>query len=114
MTTDGFVERAQRELSAEALSGLRVYHAEAEHGTVVFMPIIKRMGAQVQWTARTYIKGTSGPLPASRASLKAIGAPDDWVEKSRAFLEALQQQFPALPQSFPERRALGTGEAGVL
>ena len=114
MVMDGFVERARRELSAEELSGLRVYHAQTERGSVVFMPIIRKMGQQVQWTARVYIKGTSGPLPASRASLRAIAAPDSWGEKTKSFLEALQQEFPALPQSFPEQRALGTGESGAL
>ena len=63
MATDGFVERARRELSAEELSGLRVFHAETEKGSVVFMPIIRKMSQQVQWTANA--KGTIRTQPTS-------------------------------------------------
>ena len=110
MAMDNFIERARQELSAEELGGLRAYQANTERGSVVFMPIIRK-GQQVQWTARTYIRGAMGPVPVSRASLKAINAPDDWVDKSRAFLDALQREHPALPQMFPERRSLGMGES---
>ena len=109
MTMDNFIETARRELSAEELAGLRAYQANTDRGSVVFMPIIRK-GQRVQWTARTYIRGAMGPVSVSRASLKAIGAPEDWTDKSRAFLDALQREYPALPQSFPERRALSGGE----
>jgi hypothetical protein len=105
---DNFIERGRRELSAEELGGLRAYQASTDRGSVVFMPIIRK-GQQVQWTARTYIKGAMGPVSVSRASLRAIGAPEDWADKSRSFLDALQREYPALPQAFPERRALPEG-----
>ena len=105
-----FLERAKRELAAGELAGLRTYSADAERGRLLFMPIIRRMGAQVQWVSRIQIKGAIGPLPTSRASLKAIGAPDDWFDKAKNFQNALQQEFPALPEAGHERRALGEGE----
>ena len=110
MTQPDFLENLRRELSAEELSGLRVYQANTDRGSVLFMPIIRGFGQQVQWTSRVHIKVVMGPLPATRASLKAIGAPNDWADKGRMFLEALQSQFPALPQAFPDRRSLTAGE----
>ena len=86
-----------------------VYQANTDRGSVTFMPIIRGMGSQVQWTARVHIKGASGPVPLSRASLRAIGAPYDWTEKSRSFGEAHQREYPALPQTFREREALPSG-----
>ncbi len=103
-----FMERARRELSAEELAGLRVYQASTDRGSVLFMPVIKGMGREVRWMGRVHIKGAAGPVPVSRASLQAIGAPPDWVEKSRTFLQALQSEYPALT-GFPERRALPEG-----
>ena len=110
MTQPDFLENVRRELSAEELSGLRVYQANTDRGSVLFMPIIRGFGRQVQWTSRVHIKGAIGPLPATRASLKAIGAPDDWADKSRTFLDALQREYPAVPQAFPDRRSLTAGE----
>ena len=106
-----FVERARRELSAEELSGLRVYSATTEGGRVIFMPIIRGFGRQVHWQARAHIKGASGPLPVTNATLKAIGAPEDWGPKSKAFLEALRSEYPSLGPGFPERKALGEGDS---
>ena len=109
MVTDQFLEKVRRELSAEELGGLRAYHAGADQGSVLFMPIVRKFGQEIRWTARVHLKGAMGPLPVSKASLKAIGAPDDWAGKSRAFLDALQSEYPALPQTFPERQALPEG-----
>jgi len=50
--TEEFIERARRELSVEEVAGLRVYEASTDRGVVIFMPIIKGMGRQVQWIAR--------------------------------------------------------------
>ena len=58
---------------------------------------------------RVHLKGAAGPLPVSRASLKAIGAPPDWAEKSKTFLEALQADYPALGTGIPDRAALPEG-----
>ena len=41
-----------------------------------------------------HLKGAMGPVPISKASLKAIGAPDDWADNSSSFLEALQSGVP--------------------
>ena len=101
-----FVERARRELSAEELSGLRAYQASTENGSVLFMPVIKRMGQDIRWTARVHLKGAAGPVPLNRASLRAIGAPDSWADKSRAFVETLEREYPAIPAAFPEQKAL--------
>ena len=110
MTQPDFLQNAKRELSAEELSGLRVYQANTDRGSVLFMPIIRGFGQQVQWTSRVHLKGAMGPLPATRASLKAIGAPDDWADKGRMFLEALQSEYPAIPEAFPKRNGLNAGE----
>ena len=59
--------------------------------------------------ARTYIKGAMGPVRVSRASLHAIGAPEDWSAKSKEFLAALQSRYPALSPGFPDRRELPAG-----
>lgn len=108
-----FLERVRRELSAEEVAALKTYSAQTERGRILFMPIIRK-GQQVQWTARVHVNGAAGPLPATRATLRAIGAPDDWSDKSRSFLHALQAEFPALPGAFGERRALGSGESEAL
>ncbi len=103
-----FLERAKHELSAAELSGLTVYQASTDRGSVLFMPVIKGMGREVRWMGRVHIKGAAGPLPISRATLQAISAPDDWADKAKTFLQALQSEYPALP-AFPERRALPEG-----
>ena len=105
-----FLERAKRELSAQEVAGLKTYSAQVDGGRLLFMPVIRKMGAEIQWVSRVQVKGAMGPLPTSRASLKAIGAPDDWADKSRTFLDALQEQYPALPNSFHDRRRLSSGE----
>ena len=112
--TPDFLERVKRELSAEEVAGLKTYSAQTERGKVLFMPIIRKLGAQVQWVSRVYVRGAIGALPATRASLKAIGAPDDWFEKSKAFQDALQREYPALPGVSGERPALEAGEAERL
>ncbi len=106
-----FLERVKRELSAEEVAGLKTYSAQTERGTLLFIPIIRKFGGQIQWVSRIQVKGAIGPLPTNRAALQAIGAPDDWADKARTFLDALQREYPALPQAFPERPALGTGES---
>ena len=109
-----FLERVKRELSAEELAGLRTYSADTERGRLLFMPIIRRMGAQVQWVSRIQVKGAVGPLPTTKASLRAIGAPDEWFDKAKAFQDALQREYPALPNSGSERRALESGDSDRL
>ena len=110
MTSDnGFADRVRRELSAEEMAGLRAYSASTDAGSVVFVPIIKKFGAEIRWSARVHIKGASGPLPLSRASLRAINAPESWTERSKVFLEALEREHPSLGPGFPERRSLGEG-----
>ena len=105
-----FLDRARRELSAEEVSGLKTYSAQVDGGRLLFMPVIRKMGQAIQWVSRVQVKGAMGPLPTSRASLKAIGAPEEWADKSRAFLDALQKEYPALPTAFSsERRGLGEG-----
>ena len=106
-----FLERVKRELSAEELAGLKTYSAQTERGRLLFIPIIRKMGGQVQWVSRIQVKGAIGPLPANRATLQAIGAPADWADKSRTFLDALQREYPELPQSVPERPALGMADS---
>jgi len=96
MPQNEFLEKARRELTAKELGGLRVYEAQTDKGSVLFMPIIRK-GHQVQWTSRLHIKGAMGPIPVSKASLRAIGAPDDWTDKTRTFLDALQSEYSALP-----------------
>jgi hypothetical protein len=110
MPTKEFLETAKRELSAEELGGLRAYQASTDRGSVIFMPVIRKMGQEIQWTARTYMKGAMGPLPVTKASLKAIGAPPDWNEKAKTFLAALQEEHPALTGVLGERPALGDGQ----
>ena len=104
-----FLERVKRELSVEEIGGLKTYGAQTEGGRRLFMPIIRKMGAEVQWVSRVQVKGAMGPLPTTRASLQAIGAPEDWASKSKTFLEALQREYPALPQGAGESRSLGMG-----
>jgi hypothetical protein len=104
-----FINRAKRELSAQELEGLRAYQASTSRGSVVFMPVIKKMGQEIQWTARTYVKGAMGPLPVNKASLKAIGAPNDWSDKAKTFLAALQEEHPALTGVLGDRPTLGDG-----
>lgn len=108
-TSDGFVDKVRRELSAEEMAGLRAYSASTDAGSVVFVPIIKKFGQEIRWSARVHVKGASGPLPLSRASLRAINAPESWADKSRTFLEALEREHPSLEPGFPERRGLSAG-----
>ena len=103
MSESGFLEKVQRELSAKELEGLRAYSASTDQGSVTFFPIIRKMGQEIRWTGRVHIKGAAGPLPVSKASLKAIGAPPDWADKSRVFLEALQADYPALGAGSSQR-----------
>ena len=104
-----FLEKTRRELSAEELAGLRAYSASADRGSIVFLPVITKMGANIRWSARVHLKGAAGPVPLSRASLKAIGAPENWVERSRVFLQELEREYPSLPATFPDRQALPEG-----
>ena len=90
MAAGDFLEKVQRELSAKELEGLRAYSASTDQGSVTFFPIIKRMGQEIRWTGRVHIKGASGPLPVSKASLKAIGAPPDWADKAKTFLKRIR------------------------
>jgi len=106
----GFLERAKRELSAEEVSGLKTYSASTDRGKLLIMPIIRKMGAEVQWVTRVHIAGASGPLPTNRASLQAIGAPSDWADKAKTFVEALQSEYPALIPGFTDRRSLLEGK----
>ena len=106
-----FLERVKRELSAEELAGLKTYSAQTERGRLLFLPIIRKMGGEVQWVSRVQVKGAVGPLPATRATLQAIVAPPDWPDKARNFLDALQLEYPALPQPVPERPALGMADS---
>ena len=108
-----FLETVKRELSAEEMSGLRVYQATTDRGSVLFMPIIRK-GRQVQWVSRVHIKGAMGPVSTNRASLSAIGAPEDWTDKSRLFLAALQTEYPSLNQGGSERNALAEGASETL
>ena len=112
--TPDFLERVKRELSAEEVAGLKTYSAQTESGRLLFMPIIRKMGGEVQWVSRVQIKGAMGPLPTTRSSLKAIGAPEDWFDKSKSFQDALQREYPALPTAGGERKALEVGEAERL
>ena len=97
-----FLEATQRELTEEELQGLTSYRARADRGSVSFLPIVRGMGQQVQWTARVHIKGAIGPVPVSQASLSAIGAPEDWTEKSVMFLDTLQRKYASLTPRFPD------------
>ena len=109
MAKSDFLERVKKELTAKELSGLRAYHATTENGSIVFMPVIKRFGEEIKWTARVHLKGAMGPVPVSKASLKAIGAPADWAPKASQFLAALQDEYPALSPGLPEQEALPSG-----
>ena len=100
-----FLERVKRELSAQELAELKTFSAHAPRGSVIFVPIIRKFGGQIEWQSRVQIKGAMGPLLTNKATLAAIGAPADWNEKAKGFLEALQAEYPALP-AFPERKAL--------
>lgn len=104
MAQGEFLKKVQEELSSEEIEGLRAYQATADRGSLVIMPIIKGMGREVNWRAFVYVKGAAGPIPNSKASLRAIGAPDDWADKSKAFVDTLQREYPALSPGFPEQR----------
>ena len=95
---------------AEEVAGLKTYSAQTDGGRLLFMPIIRKMGQEIQWVSRVQVKGAMGPLPTSKASLKAIGASDDWADKSRGFLDALKKEYPAFPNSFPDRKGLSSGD----
>ena len=109
MPASDFLEKVRRELTAKELSGLRAYQASTGNGSIVFMPVIKRFGEEIRWTARVHLKGAMGPVPVSKASLRAIGAPADWAPKASQFLAALQDEYPALSPGVPEQDALPSG-----
>ena len=102
--SESFDQRAKHALSAEEVSSLRAYRASATNGSVLFLPRVKRYGEEVVWEARAHVKGAMGPVNATQSALRAIGAPEDWAEKVPAFLKTLQDEFPALPALFPEKR----------
>jgi len=91
------ITKTKRALTVEELTNLRVFKASTPQGSVLFIPRIKKYGQEIVWEARTHVRGAMGPVSTTRASLKAIGAPEDWGEKVPAFLRALQGQFPSLP-----------------
>jgi len=53
-------------------------------------------------------------MTTTSGGLKAIGADESWYEKSQAFLDVLQREYPALPQVAGEPRALKAGESERL
>lgn len=63
----------------------------------MFQPVIRGLGDEVDYEARLYIRGVSGPVRLTRQALKRIGAPTEWYDRSQAFLKALQAYHPQLP-----------------
>lgn len=112
---DQFNDRIKKELTAEELAKARPYAAKAPDGTISIRPIISGHGREVRYEANVYIRGVSGPVRLTRASLDRIGAPEDWFDKAQALLEALQGEFPQLPGGIPEKpgHALMSGEDDI-
>ena len=94
---DEFFKKTRRDLSPEELANIRLYQASAGDGKVVFQPVIRGLGDEVDYQARVYIRGASGPVRLTRQALRRIGAPSEWFEKSQTFLKALQSHHPQLP-----------------
>ena len=92
-----FSNRAQRDLSPEELANLRLYQASTSEGRILFMPVVRRFGEQIEYQARVHVKGAAGPLALTRQTLKRIGAPPDWYDKAQKFLKTLETQNPQLP-----------------
>ena len=92
-----FNRKSQRDLSPEELANLRLFQASTAQGRGLFMPVIRRLGEEVEYQARVHIKGVAGPVRLTRQALKRIAAPADWFEKSQTFLKSLQSQHPQLP-----------------
>lgn len=104
-----FLNRVQRELSAQEIEGLKTYRAVAVRGSLVIMPQIMGYGESVRWECRVYLDGVSGPLHLSDTNIQAIGAPDDWVTKAESFRDSLQRKYSQLPGRFSprDRRTIG-------
>lgn len=103
------------DLNARQLWGLRSFRAEAPDGIILFIPRVQRFGQSVVWETRVHKRGVIGPLRANQETLRAIGAPEDWPGKVRAFQKALQARYPALQLEFaPSEEQLDSGHSKEL
>ena len=49
-----FLQRVKQELSAEGVADLQTYNAQTDRGRPLFIPIIRKMGGQVQWVSKVF------------------------------------------------------------
>ena len=89
-----FLEKAKRELSARDIQELKMYQTTSPTGArLIFMPIVRKWGADVNYSVRVHYPGVSGPLPLSKAALDAGQFPESYLEKSRTFVKALGEHY---------------------
>lgn len=106
-----FAEQFDRLVQEVPLEELRTYRATAPNGSVLFIPRVKRYGAEVVWEGRVQITGACGPVRITEESLRAIQAPPEWLERGKEFQNYLQNKFPVL--EIPVGAAPKELEAGV-
>lgn len=112
-----FLEKARRQLSAEELSQLKLYQVSAPTGRakIVFIPIVRKWGDEIFYQARVYYAGVAGCLRLGKETLQAGEFPEEYLEKSRAFIQALNEAYSpllALPEAKEEAKELAE-EASV-
>lgn len=89
----------------ENLDSLKTYAAETDEGRLVILPIVSDDGENVRFDARIHPEGVAGALPVTEETLDRIGAPADWMDKTKIILGQLEAAYPQL-QSLEGRLAL--------
>lgn len=96
-----FKEAVQAELSQDELAGLRMYQvvSPTTGAKLLFMPIIRKGGGSVQWTARLHYRGAMGFVRLGSNAIEVAGFPKDYYDKAKMFLAQLQERYAILPAS---------------
>lgn len=108
-----FRERIRRELSAEDVAELKCYTATSPLGhKLVFLPLIKKWGAEVVYQPRLHLKGVSGPLRVSKEAVIGAGFDESVADKARIFCQELNAYYSPLlkaAEGFEQAKQLAEG-----
>jgi hypothetical protein len=91
-------EAVEAEPLKEEPVGLRMYEvvSPTTGAKLLFMPVIRKGGNYVYWTARVHFKGAIGYVRLGANSLEAAGFPADYLEKSKIFLQQLNSKYKVM------------------